>query len=137
MQKIKILQEIEMVKKIVAVVLILAASGLWVYLDYQNKQEQLAAAEMRKAMDLMRAQAQARAAAKAKFEGQILADMTTCKATAEKAKEDFLTAHQQPVRRKPGQFTIPQAATDEAAKTLETANAACQTAYEAHLKSGS
>jgi hypothetical protein len=125
-----------MFKKIVAVVLILATSGAWFYLDYQNKQEQLAAAEMRKAMDQMRAQAQARAAAKAKFEAQIQSDLNTCKATAEKAKEDFLTAHQQPVRRKPGQFTIPQTATDEAAKTLEAANAACQTAYNARLQAG-
>ena len=37
-----------MVKKIVAGVLILATGGAWIYLDYQNKQEQLAAAEMRK-----------------------------------------------------------------------------------------
>ena len=126
-----------MVKKIVAVVLILATGGAWIYLDYQNKQEQLAAAEMRKAMDQMRAQAQARAAARAKFEAQINADLTTCKETAAKAKEDFIIAHQQPVRRKPGQFTIPQAAVDEADKNLEAANAACQTTYEAHMKSGS
>ncbi len=125
-----------MVKKIVALVLILATSGAWFYLDYQNKQEQLAAAELRKVMDQMRAQAQARAAAKAKFEAQILADLNTCKATADKAREDFLTAHQQPVRRKPGQFTIPQAATDEAAKTLEADYAACQTAYNARQQAG-
>ena len=126
-----------MVKKIVAVVLILATSGAWLYLDYQNKQEILAAAEMRKALEQMRAQALARAAAKAKFEAQISAELATCKATADKAKEDFLIAHQQPVRRKPGQFTVPQAAIDEAVKTLEAANAACQTTYDTHIKSGS
>ena len=78
-----------------------------------------------------------RAAARAKFEAQINADLTTCKETAAKAKEDFIIAHQQPVRRKPGQFTIPQAAVDEADKNLEAANAACQTTYETHLKNGS
>jgi hypothetical protein len=126
-----------MVKKIVAVLLILATGGAWIYLDYENKQEQLAAAEMRKAMEQMRAQAQARAAAKAKFEAQVLTDLTTCKATADKAKEDFIVAHQQPVKRKPGQFTIPQADLDEAAKTLDASNAACQTAYDTHLMNGS
>ncbi len=126
-----------MVKKIVAVLLILATGGAWIYLDYQNKQEQLAAAEMRKAMEQMRAQAQARAAAKAKFEAQVLADLTTCKASADKAKEDFITAHQQPVRRKPGQFTIPQSDLDESAKTQEAAYAACQLTYDTHLKNGS
>ncbi len=126
-----------MVKKIVAVLLILLTGGAWLYLDYQNKQEQIAAAEMRKAMDQMRAQAQARAAAKAKFEAQLLSDLTACKATADKGKEDFLTAHQQPVKRKPGQFTIPQADIDEAAKTQEAANSACQLTYDTHLKSGS
>jgi hypothetical protein len=75
-----------MVKKIVAVLLILLTGGAWLYLDYQNKQEQIAALEMRKAMEQMRAQAQARAAARAKFEAQLLADLTTCKATADKAK---------------------------------------------------
>ena len=126
-----------MLKKIVAIVLILATSSAWLYLDYQNKQELLAAEEMRKAMDQMRAQAQARLAAKAKFEAQILADLTACKATASKAKDDFLVAHQQPVRHKAGQFTVPKAASDEAENTLQAANAACQTAYDTRLKSGS
>jgi hypothetical protein len=130
-----------MLKKIVAVVLIALAAGTWGYLDYLNKQELQAAEEMRVAMAQARAQALARAKAaaeaKAKFETTILADLTACKATAEKAKEDFLTQNQKPVRRKPGQFTIPQAAMDEAAKTLETANAACQSTYDTRLRTGS
>jgi len=126
-----------MIKKIVAVVLIVLAGGGWFYLDYLNKQELQAAEQSRKEMEQTRAQAQARMQAKAKFEEQITADLAACKATAEKAKEDFLTQHQQPVKRKPGQFTIPQAATDEAAKTLDTANAACQTTYDTRLNSGS
>ena len=126
-----------MVKNIVAVVLILATGGTWFYLDYLNKQEILAAEESRKAMEQSRAQAKARADARAKLEAQLTADLGACKASAEKAKEDFLTQHQQPVKRKPGQFTIPQAAIDEAAKTLEAATAACQATYDAHVKSGS
>jgi hypothetical protein len=123
-------------KKIVAVLLILMTGGAWLYLDYQNKQEQIAAIEMRKELEQMRAQAQARAAAKARFEAQLLADLTTCKATADKSKEDFLAARQQPVKRKPGQFTIPQADLDEAAKTQEAAYSACQLTYDTQLKSG-
>jgi type II secretory pathway pseudopilin PulG len=130
-----------MLKKIIAVVLIVLAAGTWGYLDYLNKQELKVAEELRVAMAQAHAQALARAKAaaeaKALFEATILSDLTTCKATAEKAKEDFLIQNQKPVRRKPGQFTIPQAAMDEAAKTLETANAACQLTYDTHLKNGS
>ncbi len=126
-----------MIKKVVFLVLIVLSAGAWLYLDYMNKQEQAAAEEMRRAVEQARLQAKMRAEAKAKFEAQILADLNNCKADAEKAKNDFLTQHQQPVRRKPGQFTIPQAAMDEAAKTQEAANAACQSAYNARLAQGS
>ena len=126
-----------MVKKIVAIVLIVLTGGAWIYLDYENKQEIQAAEEMRKAMAEMRAQAQARAAAKAKFEGQIQAELTTCKATADKSKEDFVIAHQKPVKHKSGQFTISQADMDEATKAFDAANAACQSTYDKHLQSGS
>jgi hypothetical protein len=130
-----------MVKKIIAVVLIIVTGGGWLYLDYQNKQELKAAAELRQSIAQARAQAAARAKAvadaKAKFEAQILADLNACKATAEKAKEDFLTQNQKPVRHKRGQFFVPQAAQDAAAKTLDAANAACQATYDARLKQGS
>jgi predicted RNase H-related nuclease YkuK (DUF458 family) len=130
-----------MLKKIVAVVLIVLAGGTWIYLDYLNKQEIKAAEEMRQAMMQARAQAMARAKAveeaKAKFEATIQADLASCKAAAEKTKTDFLEANKKPVRRKPGQFTVPQAAQDEADKALEAANAACQSTYDTRLKSGS
>jgi type II secretory pathway pseudopilin PulG len=130
-----------MVKKIIAVVLIVLAGGGWFYLDYRNKQEIREAEELRRSMEQARAQALAQAKAiaeaKAKFEAQILADLTTCKADAEKAKNDYVTRNQKPVRRKPGQFTIPQAVADEAARTLETANAACQATYDTRLQNGS
>ena len=125
-----------MVKKIVAIVLIVLTGGAWIYLDYENKQEILAAEEMRKAMIEMRAQAQARAAAKAKFEGQIQAELASCKATADKSKEDFMMAHQKPVKHKQGQFTMSQQDMDEATKSYDAANAACQSAYDKHLQTG-
>jgi hypothetical protein len=130
-----------MLKKIVAAVLIVLSSGTWVYLDYLNKQEIQAAEELRQSMIQARAQAMARAKAaaeaKAKFEAGLLADLTTCKASAEKTKEDFLTQNQKPVRRKPGQFTVSAAVQAEADKTQETANAACQTTYDTRIKNGS
>lgn len=130
-----------MLKKIVALVLIVVAGGGWLYLDYQNKQEIKAAEEMRQAIIQARAQAAARekaaAEAKAKFEATIMAELTACKESAEKAKTDFLEAHKKPVKRKPGQFTVPAAAQQEADKTLESANAACQATYDTRLASGS
>jgi len=126
-----------MIKKIAAVMLILLAGGAWFYLDHLNKQEQLIAEQTRQAMQQARAEAQARAETKTKFESQILADQTNCQAAAEAAKNAYVTQNQQPVRRKPGQFTIPQAVADEAAKMLETANAACQATYNSRLQNGS
>lgn len=130
-----------MLKKIIAVVLIALAGGTWIYLDYLNKQEIKAAEEMRQAMiqarELALARAKAAEEAKAKFEATISAELASCKAAAEKAKEDFLEASKKPVRRKPGQFTVPQAAQDEANKAQEDANTACQASYDARLKSGS
>jgi hypothetical protein len=130
-----------MLKKIIAVVLIVLAGGTWAYLDYLNRQEIQAAAEMRAAMEQARAQALARAKAaaeaKAKLEATLQADLTTCKAVAETANQEFLTKNQKPVRRKPGQFTVSPAVQEEANKTLEGANAACQATYNTRLQSGS
>lgn len=130
-----------MVKKIVALLLIVVAGGGWFYLDYQNKQEIKAAEELRQAMIQARAQAAARekaaAEAKAKFEATIMAELTACKESAEKAKTDFLEANKKPVKRKPGQFTVAPAVQTEADKTQEAANATCQATYDTRLASGS
>lgn len=130
-----------MLKKIVSSSLIVIFCGVWIYLDHLNKLQIKEAQELRQAMEQARIQALARAKAaaeaKAKFESAIMADLTSCKATAEKANEDFLIQNRKPVRRKPGQFTIPQTVSDEAAKTLETANAACQATYDSRLRTGS
>ena len=130
-----------MLKKIVAVVLIVLAAGTWGYLDYLNRLELQAAEELRQSLVQAHAQAMARAKAaaeaKAKFEAQMLAELTACKVSAEKSKEDFLKQNHKPVHRKPGQFTIPKTAQDEAARALEAANSACQTNYDTRLKNGS
>lgn len=119
-----------MVKKIVAIILILLSGGAWLYLDHLNKQEQLIAEEARQAM------IQAREQAKSRFVAQIKEDLSACQAAAEKAKADFLVLNQKPVPRKPGEFTIPQTATDEADKMLIEATAACQITFDTRSKNG-
>lgn len=127
-----------MIKKSIAVGLIVLTGGAYLYLDYQNKLEMRQLEEMRRAVEQARlqalAEAKAMAVAKNKFDAQI--ELDTCKATAERAKEDFLSQNRKPVRNKPGQFTIPESAVAEAAQKLEAANTACQTKYENRLKSG-
>ncbi len=129
-----------MVKTIVGVVMILLAAGGWFYLDHLNKEELAAAAEMRKVVENNRALAiaaeKAKVEARAQFETQISADLKSCKEVAENANTEFLTQHQLPVRRKPGQFTIPPEATEEAAKTLDAAHAECQSIYDKRLAIG-
>lgn len=117
-------------KKIVAVVLILLAGGAWLYLDHLNRQERLAAEQTRQAMK------QARAEARTRFESMLRTDLTICKATAEKAKADYVTLNQKPVPRKPGEFTVPQAVADKAAKKLGDDNAACQLTFDTRMTHG-
>ena len=54
-----------MLKKVIAVVLIVLAAGAWLYLDHLNKQEQLLAEQARQEMIQARAEAAARAALEA------------------------------------------------------------------------
>jgi hypothetical protein len=130
-----------MVKAVIAVLLIVLSGGTWLYLDYQNKLELKAAQEMRRAIAEARAEAlaraQAAAQARANFEALILADLNTCKATAEKAKEDFLIQNQKPIRHKRGQFGVTQAIMDQATSTFDAATAACQATYNTRLQNGS
>jgi len=119
-----------MVKKIVAVVLILLAGGAWLYLDYLNKQEQMFAEQARQAMQ------QARADAKERFINQIKEDLANCQAAAESDRTEFITTNQKPVPRKPGEFTITQAVADSAAKMLADANAACLHTFDSRSTSG-
>jgi hypothetical protein len=128
-----------MVKSIIAVLIILAAGGGWFYMDYLNKQEQAAAAEMRKEVEHSRALAaaaeKARAEAKATFNAQLETDLTACKLAAEKASTEYITTNQKPVPRKPGLFTIPAGVAEAAAKILEEENAKCQNTHDSRFAS--
>lgn len=129
-----------MVKKIVALVLVIVTGGAWAYLDYQNKLEIQAAEQLRAEMAKARAEAAARAKAaaemKAKFEAEIQAQLTSCQADAEKAKTDFLEANKKPVPRKKGQFAVSKEAEAQAAAKLEADNAACKATHNARLTQG-
>ena len=129
-----------MVKSIIAVLIILAAGGGWFYMDYLNKQEQAAAAEMRKEVEHSRAVAaaaeKARVEAKAAFSAQLETDLAACKVAAEQASTDYITANQKPVPRKPGLFTIPAEVADASAKLLADGIALCQSTYDSRLASG-
>ncbi len=125
-----------MLKKVIAVVLILLAGGAWGYLDHLNKQEQMFAEQARQEMIQARAEAAARAAARAKFETELADALSSCKANADMAKETFLTENRKPVRRKPGEYTISDEVAAQADAMLGTAYAECQTAYDTRYAQG-
>jgi hypothetical protein len=133
-----------MIKKVIALVLVLLAGGSWLLLDYFNKQEQVGAEQMRQGLTQARAEAQRRndedmknrAQAKADFEKQIRANLASCQAVAEKAQQDYMNLIQQVVPRKRGQSVIPKTVADEADKILLNAKAECQQIYDARLKNG-
>jgi hypothetical protein len=129
-----------MIKNMIGVILIVVCAGGWFYLDYLNKQELIAAEEMRQAMIKVRAEAQARALAmeqaKAKFEAEIRAELAACKANADKASNDYIAANSKPIRKKPGQFNTPKNVQEEAAAMLAKGNVDCQSAYDTRLLQG-
>jgi hypothetical protein len=122
--------EINMNKKIVAVVLIVLAGGAWIYLDYLNKQQKLAAEQTRKTME------QAKAEARARFDAMLRSDLSTCLSAAEKTRTDYIALNQKPVPRKPGEFTVSQAVSDKAAAKLADDKAACQLTYDTRTTHG-
>lgn len=125
-----------MLKKVIAVVLIVLTAGAWLYLDHLNKQEQMLAEQARQEMIQARAEAAARAAARAKFETELTEAFNSCKAAADQAKETFLTENRKPVKRKPGTFTIPDEIAAQADATLAAAYNDCQAAHDARLAKG-
>jgi hypothetical protein len=125
-----------MQKKIFAVILIILTSGAWFYLDMLNKQAIKESEQARVEMEQLRAQAKARAEAALNLGVQLAADLTACKAAAQAAKTEFVTKNQVPVKRKPGEFTLTPALTEEANKTFDAANTACQSIYDSRIKSG-
>ncbi len=125
-----------MLKKVMAVVLIVLATGAWLYLDHLNKQEQILAEQARQEMIQARAEAAARAAARVKFETELAEAFNSCKTNADLAKEAFLTENQKPVKRKPGEFTISEEIAAQAETALGNAYAECQLAHDTRFAQG-
>ncbi|MEQ1533055.1 MAG: hypothetical protein HOO97_05220 [Sideroxydans sp.] len=126
-----------MQKKIFAVLLIILTSGAWFYLDMLNKQAIKESEQARIELEQLRNQVKARAEAALNLGVQLAADLSACKAAAETTKTEFITKNQVPVKRKPGEFTLAPALMEEANKTFDAANTACQSTYDARIKSGS
>ncbi|MBU1215219.1 MAG: hypothetical protein KKA63_08275 [Gammaproteobacteria bacterium] len=125
-----------MLKKVIAVLLIVLAAGAWLYLDYLNKQEQALAEQARQEMIQARAEAAARAAARDKLEAELMEAFNTCKASADQAKEAFLMENRKPVRRKPGEFTISDEIATQADAMLGKAYAECQLVHDTRYTQG-
>lgn len=133
-----------MIKKVIALVLVLLAGGSWLVLDYLNKQEQVTSEQMRQGLVQARMEAkmrsdaemQNRVQAKVSFEKQILANLTSCQADAEKAQQEYMALIQQVVPRKGGKAITPKTVADEAQHILERTKAECQQVYDTRLKSG-
>jgi hypothetical protein len=126
-----------MIKVVIAVVLIFAAGGAWLYMDCLNQHEQGVTEQMHQGVDQARAEAKRRAEAKAIMEYQIQATLTSCQAAAGKAKSDYMLLIQKAVPpTKRGPAVIPQAVVDEAEMLLTTAKAECQQAHDTRLKNG-
>ena len=139
------------IKKIVAVVLIFAASILWLRLDFMNQLELGASEYIHDGIEQARAEARKRLLEKERFEKLILANLGNCQAAAEDANDSYESLMQKAVSnankyheslvqnselRKSVEFIIPKAVTDEAKKMLLTAKAECQKIYDMQLYNG-
>jgi len=133
-----------MIKKVIALVLILLAGGVWLLLDYYNKQEKVSAEQMRQGMVQARVEAQKRseedaknrALVKAGFEKQLTENLTSCQADADKAQQDYMSLIRQIVPRRGGKPVIPKSVADEAENILSKAKADCQEIYDTRSKNG-
>lgn len=129
--------EMEMLKTILGLIVIILAAGGWFYLDYLNKQEQAASVELRQTVEKNRAivlaAEQARVAAKAALEAKRKMELNTCLDAAQQANTDYLATNQKSVARKAGQSALTQAAIDVAIKTLTDAKTSCQQQFAAGI----
>ena len=125
-----------MIKKTIALVIVLVAGGAWLYLDCLTRQEKRSAEQLQQGIVQARAEAKMRAGIQAGFEQQNRATLSNCQAAADKSKTDYAALFEQIAPRKRGKVMIPQAVTDAAEKIAASAKADCQQAYDNSLKSG-
>lgn len=125
-----------MIKVVSAVALILLAGGAWLYLDCMNKRTQESTIQAQQGLMQIRAEGTRRAEAKATFESNILANLNSCQAAAEKAKLDYVALIHEVAPSKRGKIIIPQAVTEETESILLAARNECQLAYDARVQKG-
>lgn len=129
-----------MLKMIAGIVVIVLAAGGWFYLDYLNKQEQLAALELRQTVEKNRAIAvaaeQARVASKVALEAKLSIELKTCLDAAQQASTDYLTANQKNTPRKAQPLVIEPTVIDTAAQNLANAQSVCQQQFAQHSTAG-
>lgn len=127
-----------MTKTIIAVFLILLTGASWFYLDYLNKKETLAVEELRKEMEkshLTYVQAtREREQMRSRVESDMVTDLNSCYAAAEKANFDYISHLQKPDRLKPDQISLTKADLDNAATMLESDKEKCKKTYEFRTK---
>jgi hypothetical protein len=139
------------IKKVIAAVLIFAASMLWLRLDFMNQLELGASEHIHDGIEQARSEAKKRLLEKERFEKLILANLVNCQSAAENAKDSYESLMQKAVEKaniyhaklmqkaelsKPVEFLIPKAITEEARKMLMTAKAECQQIYDEQLQNG-
>lgn len=125
-----------MVKKCLAITIMLIAGGAWIFLECLNKQEQGNATQARLEIEKARSEAQKRASSKLSFESKILTDLNICKAAAEKGKKEYVSLIPRVVINKRGPYVNSQLLEAEALKILEEAQLECQQLYDVRLKAG-
>jgi len=127
---------IDMIKIVSGVALFFVAGGAWLYLDCLNKREQDITVQAQQGLLQARAEGARRVEAKTNFASNLLANLTSCQAAAEKAKTDYANLIQQVAPSKRGQIIIPQAVIATTESILAAAKAECQLTYDTHMQKG-
>lgn len=124
-----------MIKNVILILFLVLSAGAWFYLDHTNKEDQMETMQMRISMEHTRADGEGKA--RAQLESKLRIALMGCQTNAEKARVDFLTQNQKPVRGKPKEVTLARNILDQAETTLVNATATCWSDYSEHMAKGS
>lgn len=133
-----------LIKAIIAAVLIFAGTVTWLRLDFMNQMEQGASEQIHEGIEQARVEAKRRLEYEANIKKLADENFMHCKDAAQKARNDYIQLAQEAVRIRNGKvmhgqqekFYIPKTALQEANSVMEQAKAKCQQVYEASLQGG-
>ena len=126
-----------MIAKIGFVVLVLISSGTLYLLDYILKQDQDEnSKQLHSFVKQTREEAEAKVAAKEKFEMQLMTDLAHCQENAKKRNDDYLSLIQKAAPRKHGELIISSDILNDAALFLTNEKADCKKTYDDRLREG-